>query len=392
MRVTRQKAKEILYSIAIKPETESVSVRDSFMRVLAEDIHTERDYPDCRKSAVDGYAHIVGHKTYNPIGDTGAGRKGADVINGDETVFVMTGGNVPENAEAVARVEDAVIEGGRVHLPESKVGENINSIGEENFAGDLVASKGSVIKDGLFPVLFYLGKGSVQVYKKPKIGIFVTGDEILEAGDEYRKGFVYNTNRYILESMFNKHGFDYEYFGHVKDSKEEVAEAFEKMSGQYDIIISSGGISMGKYDYVKEVFSTCGYEILFSRTAIKPGSPLMAAKKDGGIFIGMPGYPAAFMTNLIFYIVPFLKKCYGYETFENDEIDVVMDGKTSSREGRFDINRAVVKAKNGMYYAADAGTQKTSHFNSFALVNALLLLDEETGTLKTGDRAKAIFL
>ncbi|MGE4268374.1 MAG: molybdopterin molybdotransferase MoeA [Deferribacterales bacterium] len=392
MKVSRHKAKEILYSIACMPETEEVDVRDSYMRVLAEDILTERDYPDCRKSAVDGYAHIPGHSSYDQIGETGAGRKGAESISGDETVFVMTGGNVPDNALAVARVEDCKIENGRVVIPECKNGENINKIAEENSKGDVAASKGSVVTDGLFPVLFYLGRGRVKVYKRPKIGIFVTGDEILEAGEEYRKGFVYNTNKYILESMFRKHGFDFEYAGHVKDSKEDVAEAFEMMSEKYDIIISSGGISMGKYDYVKEVFNTCGYEILFSRTGIKPGSPLMTAKKDGCTFIGMPGYPAAFMTNLVFYIIPFLKKCYGYETFENEEVNVVTGGKTSCKEGRFDINRAVVRAENGVLTAFDAGTQKTSHFISFARVNALLLLDEETGSLDKGDSARAIFL
>jgi molybdopterin molybdotransferase len=392
MRVSRQKAKEILYSIALQPETEMVDVRDSYLRVLAADVLTERNYPDCRKSAVDGYAHIIGCESYNPVGETGAGRRGAESISGDETVFVMTGGNVPDNANAVARVEDCKVENGRVFIPESKEGENINRIAEENAKGDIAATKGSVVKDGLFPVLFYLGKGKVEVYKRPKIGIFVTGDEILEAGDDYREGFVYNTNRYILESMFRKYGFDFEYAGHVKDSKEEVAAEFEKMSKKYDIIISSGGISMGKYDYVKEVFNTCGYEILFSRTAIKPGSPLMAAKKDGGVFIGMPGYPAAFMTNLVFYIIPFLKKCYGYETFENEELNVIMGSKTSSRDGRFDINRAVVSSENGVLTAVDAGAQKTSHFISFSKVNALLLLDEETGKLEKGDSARAIFL
>lgn len=392
MKVSRHKAKEILYSIANTPETEEIDVRDSYLRVLAEDVLTERDYPDCRKSAVDGYAHIPGCESYTSVGETGAGRKGAETISGDETVFVMTGGNVPDNALAVARVEDCTVENGRVFIPQCKNGENINNIAEENAKGDVAAANGSVITDGLFPVLFYLGRGKVKVYKRPKIGIFVTGDEILEAGEEYRKGFVYNTNRYILESMFRKYGFDFEYAGHVKDSKEDVEAVFQMMSEKYDIIISSGGISMGKYDYVKEVFSTCGYEILFSRTAIKPGSPLMAAKKDGCTFIGMPGYPAAFMTNLAFYIIPFLKKCYGYETFENEEVNVVMGGKTSSKEGRFDINRAVVRTENGVLTAFDAGTQKTSHFISFARVNALLLLDEETGSLSAGDAAKAVFL
>ncbi|MGE4319749.1 MAG: molybdopterin molybdotransferase MoeA [Deferribacterales bacterium] len=390
MKVDRFKAREILYSIMNTIGTEEVSVTDSFGRVLAEDITAPRDFPDCRKSAVDGYAHIIGSESYTLIGETGAGRKGAEKIIGGETVFVMTGGNVPEGADAVSRVEDCSAEGDVISVPDQKKGDNINSIAEENSAGDIIARKGAVIEKGLYPVLFYIGKHTVEVYKRPKIGIFVTGDEILEAGDEYQKGFVYNTNKYILESFFRGAHFDFHYAGHVKDSRDEVKEAFEKMSEEYDIIISSGGISMGKYDYVKEVFTTCGYEVLFQRTAIKPGSPLMTAVKDGCVFIGMPGYPAAFLTNLLFYVLPALKKAYGRSDHDIAPVEVVMGSDTPSREGRFDINRAVVRSENGKLTAYDAGTQKTSHFNSFAVVNALLLLDETKGSLKKGDSVKAV--
>ena len=268
----------------------------------------------------------------------------------------------------------------------------MNNIGEECLAGTLVAEKGSVITDSLYPVLYCLGRRTVKVYRRPKIGIFVTGDEILEVEDDYVKGLVFNTNRYILESFFRKYSFDFEYYGHVKDNRADVAEAFEKMSEKYDIIISSGGISMGKYDYVKDVFRNFGYEILFDRTKIKPGSPLMLAKKSGCSFIGMPGYPAAFTTNLMFYVLPALKKAYGWKNAEFPVVDVIMKNKTRAKEGRFEINRAVIQVEDGVFYASDAGTQKTSHYNSFATVNGLLLLDENTGSLQKGDRVKALLI
>lgn len=392
MKVDRKQAKEMLYSLFGENKTEEIKVKDCLHRVLAEDIFAPRNFPDTRRSAVDGYAHILGSDVYRVTGETGAGRKGPESVAVGEAVFVMTGGNVPDGAEAVARVEDCETADGSVRVPAQKMGDNINNISEENSEGDKLADKGSFIDNGLFPVLHSLGFGTVKVYKRPKIGVFVTGDEILEAGDEYVKGFVYNTNRYILEPFFVKYGFDFEYAGHVKDSKEGVREAFEKMAQKYDVIISSGGISMGKYDYVKEVFKTCGYEILFQRTAIKPGSPLMAAKREKGVFIGMPGYPAAFMTNLVFYVLPALKKAYGFKDYEIAPVNVVMGSATSSREGRFDINRAIVRAENGVLTAYDAGTQKTSHFNSFANVNAFLLLDEQTGKLQKGDAAKALLI
>jgi len=388
----RHQAREILYSSFGTPETEKISVRESYGRVLAEDIKTDRDYPDTRKSAVDGYAHIPGHEKYSLKGETGAGRKGPKSIDGHETVFVMTGATVPEGALTVARVEDCHDEDGTVTIPEMSVGENINNIGEECSKGTLVASVGTVITDGVFPVLFYLGKAEIQVYKKPKIGIFVTGDEILEVEDDFQRGLVFNTNKYILESYFNRFGFDYEYYGHVKDNREDVARAFDEMSAKYDIIISSGGISMGKYDFVKDVFRSFDYEVLFERTRIKPGSPLMLAKKSGCIFIGMPGYPAAFTTNLLFYVLPALRKAYGHNDNEFKIVEAIMKNDTRAKEGRFELNRAVVEVDDGVFYASDAGTQKTSHFNSFASVNGLLLLDENTGSLKKGNKAKVLLI
>lgn len=386
----RNEARELLYSSFETPETEKISVRESYGRILAEEIKTERDYPDTRKSAVDGYAHIPGHKEYKLLGETGAGRKGPESIDGQETVFVMTGATVPEGALTVARVEDCSDTDGIITIPEMGAGENINNVGEECSKGTLVAEKGSVITKGLFPVLFYLGKSEIEVYKKPKIGIFVTGDEILEVEDDYRKGMVFNTNKYILESFFNRFGFDYEYYGHVKDNREDVARAFDEMSSKYDIIISSGGISMGKYDFVKDVFKSFDYDIIFERTRIRPGSPLMLAKKSGCTFIGMPGYPAAFTTNLLFYVLPTIRKAYGEADNEFKVVNAIMRNDTRAKEGRFEMNRAVVDVEDGIFYASDAGTQKTSHFNSFASVNGLLLLDENTGSLKKGDQVKVL--
>ncbi len=179
----------------------------------------------------------------------------------------------------------------------------------------------------------------------------------------------------------------------MKDSREEVAAAFEEMSEKYDIIISSGGISMGKYDFVKDVFRNFDYEILFERTRIKPGSPLMLAKRSGCTFIGMPGYPAAFTTNLMFHVLPALRRAYGQADNEFKVVDAVLKTDTRAKEGgRFELNRAIVEVEDGQIYVSDAGTQKTSHYNSFAFVNGLLLLDENTGSLAKGDVAKVLLI
>jgi len=388
--ISRHEAKKILNDIALKPETEKISVRESKNRVLAEDIQTGRPFPDTRRSAVDGYALIPGHNMYMIAGEVGAGNRNCPFIAGNDAVFVMTGATVPDGAEAVVRIENCDVDGDILNISEVTAGESINNIGEECSDDYLAAEKGTLIDKCLYPVLYYLGRPEIKVYKKPKIGVFVSGDEILEIEDEYIPGMAYNTNRYILESFLENLPVDYEFYGNVKDKKKSVETAFAEMSEKYDIVISSGGISMGKYDFVKAVFRDCGYEVLFERTKIKPGSPLMTAKKDGTVFIGMPGYPAAFTTNMMLYLLPFLRKSCGVADFENRPVNVTMKTSTRSREGRFDLNRAIIRIEDGEYCAYDPGSQLTSHYINFASVNGLLMLDEETGTLNEGDKAQAI--
>lgn len=389
---TSAEAAEIIFSLIKDYGTEEISVRDSFKRVLAEDIHSLRDYPDRRKSAIDGYAFRHGRKTYRIMGDIPAGDVEKLSVKEDEAYFVMTGGVVPDGADCVARIEDCTEDGDTVSVPEkAKPGELINSIGEECRSGDIVAQKGSVIDKTLYPVLFYQGLGTVKVYRQPKIGAFVTGDEILEAGDEYKPGMVYNTNRYILESALKELHLGYEMYGNVADTEGAVSKALQEMTEKYDVIFTSGGISMGKYDFVKKVFNEQGYNVHFQRTRVKPGSPLMIAEKSGKLFIGMPGYPAAFASNLYFYIIPALKKACGVTGYENMYVDMVLETPFKPRKGRTDISRAVVSVRDGKYFASDPG-QMTSHFNNFAAVNGFVIFDSETDRAEKGDIFKGIIL
>ncbi|MGE4496784.1 MAG: molybdopterin molybdotransferase MoeA [Deferribacterales bacterium] len=391
--ISWQEAKSILNSLVTTYGTEKVSVRESWGRTLAEDITVPRDYPDVNKSAVDGYAFRHGRKTYRLTGEVAAGEKSGPSVKDDETIFVMTGGTVPHGADTVARVEDCEEKDGVVSIPESiPAGDSVNLAGEEARKGEAVIRKGAVIDKGLYPALFYLGKAEVEVYKKPRVAAFVTGDEILEVEEKFTEGMVFDTNRRILESCLNSVGITPDFFGPIGDTEAEVANAFKEMCRDHDIIISSGGVSMGKYDFVKKVFKEHDFELFIERTRIKPGSPLMVAKRDNKLFLGMPGYPAAFLTNFVFYAVPLFRKALGVADFENKIHKAVLKTEMKARKGRMDVDRAVVTVENGRYCAADPGSQLTSHFINFATVNGLVLIDEDTNSLPAGSEADMILI
>lgn len=366
------------------PGEEIINVLNAYGRVPAENLRTDYKFPECKKSAVDGYAlKFVEDNTYLIAGESAPGAVNDLNIEDGECVFVMTGGAVPENADAVVRVEDTEkMETDKIKvqkIPEK--GMNINFPGEEFFVNEIFAEKGHLVKDLAYPVLCYSGKSKISVYKKVKIGVFVTGDEIIEPGDKYKKGHVFNTNRYILESMLKELPVDIQYLGRFDDNEREISKIFGERLHDFDILVSSGGVSMGKYDFVKKILNENAYEIIVNKTAIKPGSPLMVAKNEKCTIFGMPGYPAAFATNLILYLLPFVRKSCGIKNFAN----VVVKGKLGtpmrSRRNALYFNRAVVKTEKGEFVAYDPGSQKTSHFLNFFNVNGLVIMDENVGAL-----------
>ncbi|WP_246798613.1 molybdopterin molybdotransferase MoeA [Deferribacter autotrophicus] len=385
-------AKEIILSNAETLPEMTISVNESFGFVLSEDIITDRDFPDTKKSAVDGFAvKLSDGNQYKIVRTIAPGELVELRLEKGETVFVMTGAVVPDDADAVVRVEDCEVKGDWLTVHCSvRIGDNINQVGEEKRAGEKVIEKGSIIDERVYPVLFYLGLKKVKVFKKPKVGIFTTGDELLDIGSEYKKGFVFNTNRYIVESVLRKLNIPFEYYGNVKDDEIAVSRALKEMSEKYDVLISSGGISMGKYDYIKKILNEESYEILVNKTRIKPGSPLMVAKNKKCVIFGMPGYPAAFFTNLVLYFLPYIKKVTGKKDYDHNFVKVELGSDMHSREKSDYFNRANIMLENGKYIAYDLDSQKTSHFINFVNCNGLVRIPQGVGNVEKGYIAEAI--
>ncbi|MDY6821604.1 MAG: molybdopterin molybdotransferase MoeA [Deferribacterota bacterium] len=379
-----EEALNVLIDNAQILDKENVKTKESFRRVLAEDLYTDYPFPDHKKSAVDGYAvKFPVKKEYTIIGESVPGKLYDYILDEGETIFVMTGGAVPQNTDAVIRIEDTKkYSGNKIIINKyPNKGENVNQIGEEISKNTLFAKKGCFLENLAFSAICYSGKKEINVYKKPQIGLFITGNEIIEPGDDYIEGSVYNTNRYITQSLLGNLPIDIKYLGNFSDNEERISDLIKDNSIKFDILISSGGISMGKYDFVKKVLLNNNYDILINKTAIKPGSPLIAAKNNGCTIFGMPGYPSAFATNFILYLLPFIRKSCGFTKYNNRIVKGKLGTPMHSRRGVNYFNRAVVRYEGDAFVAYDPGSQKTSHFLNFINVNGLVRLDKDVGDL-----------
>ena len=385
-------AYRLLLDAVERAGSEIIPAEESFGRILARDLPTSRPFPDIHKSAVDGYAVADIHrKEFRIIGTSAAGAEAPPALNENQALAVMTGAPLPPRTKAVIRVEDCRCLGETLVLEKTEnEGENIVLPGEEMKKGERFASSGFRIDNTLYPALFAAGIAGIEVFRQPRVGILVSGDELINAGDPFRPGAVYDTNRYILESVFRSLHVSYGCHRVIGDSEKETAQTLDKMFDSYDLIVTTGGVSMGKFDYLKTVLHYSQYERLIDGTHIKPGRPMIAARRGGKFIFAMPGYPAALTTNVFLYLIPVLKKMYGYENHEHRRLDVEMEESVTSKRGRFDVQRACVRVRNGKLTAKAAVSQKTSHFLNFADVNALLLLDERIEFVQSGGRVSAL--
>jgi molybdopterin molybdotransferase len=227
---------------------------------------------------------------------------------------------------------------------------------------------------------------NVSVFPRPRIALLSSGDELLEPGDTYRPGMTYDVNRYIFQSLAEGLPLNLEIVATLPDDRKMTGERFRELAEEYDLVITSGGISRGKFDYIRDVLSSPPFDLIIDRTAIRPGSPLMAAGLEKSLFMAMPGYPAAFLTNMVLYLLPLLRKMCGCSPYLPEVVKGILDTSMRSREGTDTFNRAELELRDGIVYARDPGTQKTSHFLSFARVSGLVYLDRETGILPRGSK------
>jgi len=373
---------------------EKVNILDARARVIGEDVFATRNIPPADNSAMDGYAvrHIdtKGATRLNPlrlkvIEEIPAGKVPQKRLKKGETSRIMTGAIIPDGADAIVRQEDTKKIGKTVIIYTSvKEGQDIRFAGEDVQKEELVISKGSVVSPAQIGMLASLGRAFVSVYQKPRVAIIATGDELVDIENDPPPAKIVNSNSYSLAAQVTECGAIPLILGIAKDKKSELQKKF-KTALHADLIISSGGVSVGDFDFVKDVMGEIGNAMHFWQVAMKPGKPLaFGAIKDIPLF-GLPGNSVSAMISFEQFVRPYLLKMQGHTKIFRQTIKALSSQEIKKKKGVKHFIRAIVKKEKNQYMAAITGEQGSGILKSMVLANALIALKENETKVKKGD-------
>ncbi len=306
--ISFDEALEIVLRHSFQPKTETVPIAECWGRVLAKDLVARYPSPSFDNSAVDGFALGSAQRSHwQLVGCIPAGDTGEHCIASDEAMQIFTGARIPKGTEAILMQEDAVTTNDKLTAtccPEP--GSGIRKVGEDYQAGTKILSVGDTIRSVTIGEIAALGLSSVAVRALPKVGIVVTGDELVQPGLDLLPGQIYESNSFAIASILNSFGIIPEIV-RCKDSKLETFEAVQKLSLSCDLLLTIGGVSVGERDYVKFATSKAGFEILFSKVSMKPGRPVsFGLLPSGHAWIGLPGNPMSAITTFLLFAAPYL--------------------------------------------------------------------------------------
>jgi molybdopterin molybdotransferase len=395
--VTMISVKEALKTIlaGIHPlGCENIPITSALGCIIGEDIVSGRTIPPLANSSMDGYAVIASDTGFaskerpvvlDVLEDVPAGRVATQPIRKGQAIRIMTGAPLPEGANAVIRVEDTEAEGNRVRIFVSVApGLDIREAGEDVKTGERVISKGSILRAAEIGMLAALGRSYVAVHQRPAVAVVSTGDELVEVDEMPGPGKIVNSNSYSLAALVLEAGGIPLQLGIARDNREDLLNKF-KAAARADIVVSSGGVSVGDYDLVKDIMAEIGSRIQFWRVAMRPGRPLAFGLMEGKPLFGLPGNPVSSMVSFEQFIRPSILKMRGYRNIFRKAILAEMTEGFTKKKGLTYFLRARVEYRDGKYYAATTGEQGSGVLKSMVLANGLIVLPEEVQAVKPGD-------
>ena len=388
---------------------ERVPITEVLDRVLAEDIRSRREHPPWDNSAMDGYAvrweDIRDATRGSPVGlrvvgEVRAGKMPQHPVNRGEAVQIMTGAPIPQGADGVVRVEDTERDGETVKIfSRGEKGGNIRPRGEDIREGDLVIPAGTWGRPAEVGMLATAGHASSLVYRRPTVTVLATGDELAEPGECLTPEKIINSNGYSIGALIREAGGLPIILEVARDRKEDLESKIRQaLTG--DIAIAIGGVSKGKYDYVKEVLEKLNCEMKFGQVAIRPGHPLVfgsfprvpeevLGKK---LFFGLPGNPVSCMVTFYQFVRPAIRKMMGMNEIHLPVVEAVLATDIRSRPGRREFVRAVTRYEEGKYTAWLTGDQGSGILLSMVRANSLVVLPEDRGEFKAGEKVRVQLL
>ena len=369
---------------------ERVAIRETLGRVLAEPVHSPIDVPAHDNSAMDGYAVRAadagadgdgGPTALRVLGTAWAGRPFPGEVGPGECVRIMTGAVMPPGADTVVIQENVRLEpdGAAIRFDQRpRAGDNVREAGEDIPRGAAVLGPGQRIGPAELGVLASLGAVEASVRRRVRVAFFSTGDELRSLGEPLSDGCVYDSNRYTLLAMLRALGAEVLDLGVVRDAREEVERAFREAAASADAIVTSGGVSVGEADFVKETLERAG-EVGFWKIAMKPGRPLAFGKVGGALFFGLPGNPVSVMVTFYQFVQPALRRMMGEPAAAPIRFRVKCASRLRKRPGRVEFQRGVLGYdETGGLAVRSTGGQGSGILSSMHEANCFIVLPLES--------------
>ena len=369
-----------------------VPVRSALGRVLAEDILSPVDVPSHRNSAMDGWAMRGAdlaadrESTLEEIGVSFAGKPFGGRVAAGQCVRIMTGGVVPEGADTVVMQERAKANGKSVTFGGgNKTGQNVREAGEDLKKGSVALKKGRIVRPAELGLIASLGIGEVAVYRPLRIAFFSTGDELKSIGTTLGEGEIYDSNRYTLHGMLTRLGCEVLDMGVVRDDPPALEAAFREAAANADVVITSGGVSVGEADFVKTMLTRLG-EVVFWKIAMKPGRPLAYGRIGGAHFFGLPGNPVSVMVTFYQFVRDALLVLMGADpVVPVPTFRATCTAKLKKAPGRTEFQRGILtRAADGTLQVKPTGEQGSGILKSMSDANCFIILDDATGNVEAG--------
>ncbi|QIR97762.1 bifunctional molybdopterin-guanine dinucleotide biosynthesis adaptor protein MobB/molybdopterin molybdotransferase MoeA [Vibrio diabolicus] len=390
-----QGQEKILSLVNTVSEIEACKIENAYGRVLAEHIISPVNVPQYTNSAMDGYAirsDDVDRDSYQVVAEVMAGHAYDQPLEVGQAVKIMTGAPTPFNSDTVVMREQASQEGDKVTFNGAniKAGQNVRQAGEDLAIGSDVFTAGTRLASPEMGMIASLGFGEANVFRKLKVAVFSTGDEVQAPGTEQKANSIYDSNRFTIMGMLEKLGCEILDFGILEDNEQLMIEALENASAQADVVMTSGGVSVGDADYIKLALDKLG-QIDFWRINMRPGRPLAFGQINNKPFFGLPGNPVAVMVSFINFVEPALRKMQGEQGWKPLKVNAIATENLRSRQGRTEFSRGIYELDDtGRLTVRTTGKQGSGILRSMSEANCLIEISPAIDTVKAGESVTII--
>jgi len=383
-------------------EPERVSTLEALGRVLAEDVYADVHIPPHANSSMDGYAvqaaDTAGADRENPrrlrvVGELAAGYVADSEVTSGTAIRIMTGAPLPPGADAVVKVEDTTAEGEWVEIfTEVPVGQYVRPAGEDVRQGELVLSQGALVRPQEVGMLATLGWSRVLVARRPRVAVLATGDEVVEIDAPLAPGKIRNANTYSNAAQVVKYGGIPVMLGIARDRVQELTEKIQEgLVQEVDLFLTSGGVSVGDFDLVKDVLATEG-KMDFWRVRMKPGKPLAFGRIVGVPVLGLPGNPVSVMVSFEMFVRPAILKMLGVKEWERPTVKATLMDEIPHKDDRRHYVRVRAEMEQGEYHAYLTGGQGSGVLSSMVKANALAIIPEDWTHAEAGAQVQVMML